>query len=252
MRGYFTFNNIRSDQHGVYITGNETYSAPSKRYNFFDIPNRNGKILGNERKLENLQVTYDAFIAGGANFATNMEYLRNWLLSIDGYAKLSDSYHTDEYRMAVFEGPFNPKVQENKTENGFDGAKFTLTFNCMPQRWLTSGDTETEITGTSSVTFTNPTMFQSKPWFRAYGTGTFSVNGTYAVTVLSSYTNSYIDIDCETMEASYNGTPMNEYVEITVGSNTSVDYPFFKTGSNTIVKPAGFSKLIVKPRWWKV
>lgn len=134
MRNYLTIAGVDSRDFGVYISGQGTFSAPEKAYQFYNVPGRNGAILGNDHRLENIEVSYECFIY--SNFNQNIADFRTFLLSLDGYQKLTDSYHPDEYRMAVYTGPFEPEVTQKN-----DAGSFTLIFNCKPQRWLISGDT---------------------------------------------------------------------------------------------------------------
>lgn len=134
MREYFILNGVDSRDFGVYISGQGTFSAPQKAYTFYNIPGRNGAILGSENRLENINVSYEAFIY--TDFDNQIAKFRTFLLSQNGYVKLSDSYHPDEYRYAVYQGPFEPTVERTN-----DAGKFVITFNCKPQRYLTSGET---------------------------------------------------------------------------------------------------------------
>lgn len=132
MRNYLTFGGRDSRDFGVYISGQGTFSAPEKAYTFYSIPGRSGALIGNERRLENIKVSYECFIY--SNFSQNIADFRTFLLSLDGYQELTDSYHPDEFRLACYTGPFEPTVT---TKN--DAGSFTLTFNCKPQRYLYSG-----------------------------------------------------------------------------------------------------------------
>lgn len=133
MRNYLTFAGRDSRDFGVYISGQGTFSAPQKAYAFYNVPGRNGAILGNDHSLENIEVSYECFIY--KDFSKNIADFRTFLLSRDGYQKLTDSYHTDEYRSAVYVGAFEPEVTSKN-----DAGSFMLTFSCKPQRWLISGD----------------------------------------------------------------------------------------------------------------
>lgn len=135
MRNYLTIAGKDSRDFGVYISGQGTFSAPEKAYEFYSVPGRNGAILGNENRLENIEVSYECFIY--TNFDQNIAEFRTFLLSLNGYQRLTDSYHSDEFRMAVYVGPFEPEVTAKN-----DAGAFTLTFNCKPQRWLVSGETK--------------------------------------------------------------------------------------------------------------
>ena len=134
MRNYLTIAGRDSRDFGVYISGQGTFSAPEKAYEFYDVPGRNGAIIGNDHRLENIEVTYQCFIY--ADFSKNIGDFRTFLLSLNGYQELTDSYHPDEYRMAVYVGPFEPEVTAKN-----DAGSFELVFNCKPQRWLYSGNT---------------------------------------------------------------------------------------------------------------
>lgn len=139
MRNYLTFDNKDSLDFGVYINGQGTFLAPARSYNVLNIPGRNGDLLGFGSKLENVEITYRAFIY--TNFDANIAALRSFLLSHVGYFKLTDSYHPDEYRLAYYKGPFVPDVVANNGAGSFD-----LTFVCKPQRFLNSGEEVTTLT----------------------------------------------------------------------------------------------------------
>lgn len=151
MRNYFILNGVDSRDYGVYISGQGTFSAPQKAYKFYNVPGRNGALLGNEHRLENINVSYEAFIY--ADFDNNMAKFRSFLLSLNGYKRLTDSYHPDEYRMAAYVGPFEPKVQRTN-----DAGSFTITFSCKPQRWLLSGDTTYSWAAGGEQTITGSTL----------------------------------------------------------------------------------------------
>ena len=133
MRNYFVFDGIDSRDFGVYISGQGTFKSPARSYDAIQIPGKNGALLGDFSRLENVELTYPAFIY--SNFATNLANFRAFLLSHTGYFKLSDSYHPGEYRLAYFPGPIEPNVTSANNAGSFD-----ITFVCKPQRFLNSGD----------------------------------------------------------------------------------------------------------------
>ena len=141
--------------------------------------------------------------------------------------------HPEEYRMARFIGGF--VVSESDRVS----AALTLNFDCMPQRWLLSGDMPQTYTANGSIH--NPTMFASKPLIRAYGTGTFTING---VTVSITAANQYTDIDCELMDCFKGSTNCNSNVVLTNG-----EFPTIAPGTNSITK-SGITSLVITPRWW--
>lgn len=135
MRNYFTFGNYDSRDFGVYISGSGTYNAPARVYNAISVPGRNGDLLIDEGKFENIDIKYPAFIAGN-NFDENLAALRSALLSTKGYARLTDTYHPEEYRRAYFGDEIRVKARK---EN--DAGEFDIIFNCDPRRFLLSGET---------------------------------------------------------------------------------------------------------------
>ena len=133
MRNYFTLAGRDSRDFGIYISGAGTFNAPEKAYQFFEIPGRNGDLIGNDHRLMNVELTYHAFIY--TNFRQNVREFRSFLLSLNGYQKLTDSYHPDEYRMACYVGAF-----EAEPTPMLDAGEFDITFVCKPQRYLFSGE----------------------------------------------------------------------------------------------------------------
>ena len=134
MRNYFTIAGRDSRDFGIYISGQGTFNSPQKLYEQFSIPGRDGAIFGSDRRLENVELTYPCFIYD--NFSENIAAFRTFLLSLDGYQRLTDTYHPDEFRMAIFSGPLVSEVTSNNKAGSFD-----LSFNCKPQRFLMTGET---------------------------------------------------------------------------------------------------------------
>ena len=235
MRNYFTIGTTPSTTYGVYISGQGTFSAPRREYNMIPIPGRNGDLVGNEKRFENLELTYPAFIY--TNFKTNLRNLRNFLLSLVGYQRLTDTYHTDEFRLALFEGPFEPDVEPKN-----NAGQFELVFNCKPQRFLLSGELTTTLTADGTIS--NPTLFDSQPLLRVYGTGQLGINSD---TITISVADTYTDIDCEMMDCYKGTTNKNSYVSFS-GNN----FPVLKPGTNNIDLGTGITKVEITPRWWQL
>ena len=247
MRNYFILDGVDSREFGVYLSGQGTFGAPSKAYTYHDVPGRNGALIGSEKRFNNIEVTYPAFIY--ANFKQNISDFRNFLLSRDGYVRLEDTYNRDEYRLVSYAGAFEPEVTKKN-----DAGSFNIVFNCMPQRFLLSG--EIPITGTAVIqqTIVNPTQFPSNPLIKFNGTtGSFYV-GDYRVD-LQIYVSgiSSVYLDCETMEAYSGSTNLNQYVSIYKDGSYANDYPVLVPG-NTVMRRSGNETFSweVTPRWWKL
>lgn len=232
MRNYFVFDGVDSRSFGVYISGQGTFKSPARIYDEIQIPGKNGNLLGLENRLENVDLTYPAFIY--SNFDANISNLRSFLLSKTGYFELKDSYHPAEYRMAYFPGPLEPDVTSRNNAGSFD-----LTFLCKPQRFLESGKTIQVFTEDGIIQ--NPSYFASLPLLRVYGTGTVSI-GEHTITITQA--DEYTDIDCEMMDA-YKGTVnKNQYIRL-----SGNDFPALEPGENGIAID-GVTRIEITPRWW--
>lgn len=168
----FTFDGQNSGTYGVYITGSAVYNAPERDVEMIKIPGRNGAFVQDNGRFENIEVTYPAGIYADSqeDFAKALSDLRNMLASRKGYCRLTDEYNPEEYRMAVY-------------KNGLDvdpvafqrAGEFQITFECKPQRWLTSGEVATAVANNGTVS--NPTLFESGPLLAIKGYGTIEFNG---------------------------------------------------------------------------
>lgn len=164
------FDNVSSRTYGVYITGEAVYNAPERDVEMITIPGRSGSFALDNGRFENIEVSYPAGIYADteADFRQAISDFRNFLCSRKGYVRLQDEYNPDEYRMAVYKSGLD--VDPALLRAG----EFTITFDCKPQRWLTSG--ETAVTVTSGDTLTNPTLFESSPLLELVGYGDILLN----------------------------------------------------------------------------
>ena len=166
-----TFDGTSSRTYGVYITGEAVYNAPERAVEMITIPGRNGAFALDKGHFENIEVSYPAgiFADTEADFAQAVSDFRNFLCSKRGYCKLSDEYNSGEYRMAIY------KSGLEVTPTMLRAGEFTITFECKPQRFLTSGDTASAVT--SGGTLTNPTLFPSSPLLEVSGYGDITIGG---------------------------------------------------------------------------
>lgn len=164
------FDGEDSRDYGVYITGQAVFNAPEREVEMITIPGRNGSFSLDNGRFQNIEVTYPAgiFADSDADFAQAISDFRNFLCSRKGYCRLTDDYNPDEYRMAIYKSGLDVKLSELKA------GEFNITFNCKPQRFLTSG--ETAVTIASGNTITNPTLFESSPMLEVTGYGSVGIN----------------------------------------------------------------------------
>ena len=135
----FTFGTINSADFGIYIGGEGTFNAPERRGEMITIPGKNGALFLDEGAFENIELTYPAFNYEEdlETFRTKLADLRNALCSQIGYQRLADTFHPDEYRLAVFKSGLDVSPIKYNT-----ASEFNIVFDCKPQRFLVDGDRE--------------------------------------------------------------------------------------------------------------
>lgn len=228
-----TFNNVNSKTYGVYISGTGVFDAPARDREYIQVPGRNGDIIIDHGRYQNIEVIYPAFIV--RNFASNIRTWCNKLLEPIDYVRLEDTYHPDEFRLAVLSQGMQVDPVAWLAAGSFD-----LVFNCRPERFLKSGETATTFTASGSIS--NPTDMPAKPLIRVYGSGSFTVNGT-TITVASN-TLGYIDIDCDLQEAFCGSVNANQYI-------SASEFPVLDSGANSVALN-GVTKVEITPRWWQL
>lgn len=231
---YLTIDGRSSLDFHTRISGSGTFGSPKRDVDRIPVPGRNGEVIIDNGRYENIPVEFPAFIA--KDFEKNFGALRDYLSTLRGYKRLEDSYHPEEYRMAYFDGEISPKT----TTRNLAGT-FTLAFDCKPQRFLKSG--EIPITLTDDGVIFNQTLHDAEPVIRAYGVGTFSING---VSVEVTDAEEYTDIDSTIQEAYKEGANCNGSVILENGV-----FPTLAPGANQI-SITGFTQIRIRPNWWTI
>lgn len=108
------------------------------------------------------------------DFINGISEVRNWLCSKTGYVRLEDDFNPEEYRLVTCSNGI--EVSNLNVRTG----EFDITFNCMPQRFLKSGEVKTTISSGGSIT--NPTLFKARPMLEVKGNGDITLNG-YAISL---------------------------------------------------------------------
>ena len=165
------FDGEDSRNYGVYITGQAVYNAPERDVEMISIPGRNGSFALDKGRFQNIEVSYPAgiFADNETDFAEAISDFRNLLCSRNGYVRLSDEYHPDEYRMAVYKSGLEVEPAQLKA------GEFNIVFDCKPQRYLTSGEEAIDVDSGDFIT--NPTLFEASPMLEVEGYGTIVMGG---------------------------------------------------------------------------
>ena len=177
MRNYLIFGGVNSANYGIYITGSGVYDAPERVVERVAVPGRNGALVIDQDRYENISVEYPAFAFGKSRkeFQDKIDTFRNAIASQIGYKRLEDSYHPEEYRMATY-------AEGLKVDVGPYGGsgRFTLKFNCKPQRFLRDG--EHSVAKANGEKIINPTEHSSEPLLVVNGYGDIGI-GDYNIRI---------------------------------------------------------------------
>lgn len=242
----FTFDGQNSLNSGIYITGEAVFNAPERVVEMVTVPGRNGAIAIDQGRFENIEVTYPAgcFASALSDYASKVSQFRNLLASRYTYKRLVDTYHPDEYRLALYKSGLEVESVRYNTAGEFD-----IVFDCKPQRFLVSGETTQTFTQSGSIT--NPTLFDARPLLAVTGSGTLTIGAQTMTIIARSSSSSVIYIDCETQESwevvSDVKVSRNDYVQ-----NAGESFPVLSAGTNTVTLGSGITRVVITPRWWRL
>ena len=230
---YFVFDGFRSDTAGLLVERKNPLGLPARDMEKIHVPGRNGDVLIDHGSYQNALVSYDCAVRD----ASALEGLRAALTSGSGYRLLTDSYCSWQ-RLALFASVLD--IDELIMQRAY---RFTLAFDCKPQRW---DDRAQAMMGGSSVPVVRPaTCARGDPRIEITGTGNVTLTMPQGSLPLGTLTGSAV-IDSEAM------------VAYRVGAGdirTAIDLPFWPclTAPSTTITATGSSiNIKVFPRWWSI
>lgn len=163
---YLVFGGVDSRDYNIEVFFKDVDHTPKRVYEIVEVPGRNGAIYIDQKRYEDVPVTYDCIAPDDAD---RKEFV-NALAALLGYNRLEDSFNSDEFYNAVFDDDVDPHVTADRSQS-----TFTLHFTRSAQRYLTDG--ETVISVDDGDVLTNPTLFEASPLLEVEGYGTIDVNG---------------------------------------------------------------------------
>ena len=171
------FNGKNLEDFGVTVIGRGTYGAPARDVEVVHVPGRNGDVIFDNGGFMNQTITYPGCCIE-ERFPENFAGLRNFLMATSDYCELRDSYHPGEFRLARYNGPLDPDVH---TARGNQSGIFDLSFDCMPQRFLDSGNEYIEV---PYFRHTTNGPYEARLFFeKAYRPHTIKIESAYEITV---------------------------------------------------------------------
>ena len=266
MSRILTFNGKTSSSFGLRIGCPSVYNASGRDVSTYYVPGRIGAVYPalDYSQIPNEVKEYNAALYMRADsmeqVERKMEDIRDWLMNVDGYAELTDSYEPQFYRRAFFTGGFAP-VRKGAGQN----FEIPLRFSCDPRRFLT-GTYNFEVHGARvPVTYTTPATVNgfsiregSKPLIyiskdAVVATITFTDvtvhSGTPANVELGkiylSGDEADFYFDAESLTAyDESGDPCNQYITDVTGEIR------LGPGQTEISINTSEVALTVTPRWW--
>lgn len=234
---YLYYRGICSLDLGLYIRkgGKGSYYGASRSVDFEEIPGRNGDLIIDNKRYNNISVPYDFVLIEKdvRNFDELTHRVKSWLLSHVGYFELWDGYDKRYFRL----GAYNDEVNIEEELRGL--GEFSASFNCKPFKYSFDGQKMVNMTEAGSIV--NPEYLPSAPYIRIYGSG----NITLTINNDSFYfedIEDYIEVDSESMNAYKGISPLNNKMK-------TANFPEFIPGDNAIAWTGSVNKIEIIPRW---
>lgn len=239
------FNGRPLSDFGLRVSGSGTYDAPKKIVETVTVPGRNGALLTETGAYANATLKYDGFIT--LDFEHNAAALREWLYSSNGYCRLEDSYHLDEFRLAAFHGDmkFSPFLNRAGTVQ--------LIFDCMPQRFLKSGEEPISVLS-GSILFRNPTLFPADPIVIIHSRSSVDATLAYGSTTISvaAFADDYdIEIDALNRNAHLTNGSVPVFVNDSLNAHITIAGDMKIPAGNVRFSVSNCTAEII-PRWWRI
>ena len=223
------FGGVNLLDYGAFSIYCNVLDTPRRSVNVLDVPGRNGSLLFDNGKYDDVARTYVIV----CDTYDHLRTLTAALAAVVGYARLTDGYDPDMYMTARLDGFTSPIFFAS-------GCRIEVRFVRKPQKFLVLG--ESLVAYEKNAKLSNPTNYTALPLVRVTGTGTVTI-GSETITINSN--SSYIDIDCETQNAFNAGTNLNGNISLTSGAFFSL-----KPGSSGLTYVNSITEVKIAPRWW--
>ena len=235
-QGLIVYGGESSADYGMVVSEAPAYERPNRKQTVYTVPGRNGAVVFQEDAWEDVQRSYNVWLAYDMNsLADKIDAFEAMLNSMKGWQRLEDNFEPDVFRLAYYTG--GDSFSNQMTAYG----EATINFTCRPERFLKAGEFETEVV--NSTKLVNPTRFAAKPLIHIEGSGTFNVQ--IGGNTIVATTTDYINIDCETMNA-YRLPAENKNADI------SGSFPIIKPGENIVGITGAPTKVTVVPRYFTI
>lgn len=237
------FNGKSSRDFGIVISSYPALNHGVKRGEAYTIAGRNGTFYTEDGTVDNYIQAYEVAVLekfrGAASRAAD---IAAWLMA-PGFHRLEDSFEPDYYKIARYAGPLN--IEQIL---GIWG-KCTLEFDCLPERWLKTGEDVFTSTADPAIIY-NPTPYTSKPIIKLYGSSTLAltINGSHILDVTGQGSGGPVVIDSDAGTIT-DGSGENIMGQVTFYTAFN-DFPVLAPGSNSITLGTNVTDFEIIPRWY--
>ena len=247
--GFLNVGGVFSTDYNIFVLGVDDANIPVRDYSVYSIPGRSRDLHYDNGRFENIDRTYHLYARAIGSVSAKdvvMAFCAE-LMQLKGYQRIGDSIHPDYFKLGEFRGGVEPRFSPRE-----DGVRFDLTFDCDARKYLTSGESETDITNTGSGTWQNKTLVNpgtlpAKPLviFSDMTSTNCAINYDNQYVMVDRYSGTLV-FDCELGDAYDRTSHANLNSYISRGSLLEL-----QPGSNSISVKAGATIKII-PRWNKL
>lgn len=230
-----------SEDYGIIMTAPPDLVTAERDVERFSVSGRNGDLVVDKGRYKNVTISYKCAVvpSDGEDYREMAIHVAELLRPACEYQRLENTYDPWHFRMARVSSQVS--IESIVEQAG----KFTVNFDCKPQRFLVSG--ESKVTYESAGTIVNPTSETAIPLITVYGTeaGEVSVAG---VTVQIKEIQDQITLDCDIQDAYRQVADSGP--ENCNGKIYAPEFPVLQPGVNGISFTGGITKVEIIPRWW--
>lgn len=250
----FYFDGVSSVSRGLVIEHKHILNGPEPDLQEYEIPGRDGTVYISNNRRKNVSVSYDTFlrVPRPDDIQPWITGVKGWLMAKPGqYFRLEDDYDLAHYRMASYVGGL-------EVENSWRiFTRQTVSFSCLPYRYLKTGDDMVSGSAATSLTVYNPTSFDAKPLIQVTHGMSFASS---AVLTISYEDGTQYEGDLSNLGQSDFAFVIDSEEQIIRNGNEQTSpelfaaeldfFPVLKPGENTIsISGSGLSTLGVWPKW---
>lgn len=231
---FFAIDGISSSAIGIELQDYIKFTAPTAKVERYSVPGRNGDIQIFDGSYNNVEGTAKCFVLTTARAEDVISYINRWALTGAAH-RLEVSTEPDIYRVAWISSGAEYDIRENIL------APFVLKFDCLPQRFLKSGEIPKRLTKSGAILF-NPTGQPARPLITVHGSGAGVLTVGGATLSLADCNEVVLDYDSEN---AYRGSE-------NMNGGISGSYTALGEGQTAISWTGGITGIDIKPRWWSL